>query len=212
MVGLHKLGAIITAIISLTIAALFLEILYLLWRRHSLRRHTHSDPGTHKQLLHYLCWKRKSRVQPQRTSPPTSSSSPPELAEQVIKWQCVHGPSRILFTIKEEDREGLDSDNFSSTETVVKTKRVCYAATAAAAESGGGDESVEEVEVMIDTTPFSTPCASPPYFTPSSSPVLEVGNGNGCLVMQIPTAKQEALSKSRQDFIREDVQVDQVLS
>ncbi|KAK4272681.1 hypothetical protein QN277_021200 [Acacia crassicarpa] len=211
MVGLHKLGIVITAIISLTLAALCLEILYLLWRRHGLRRRTHSDPGTHKQLLHFLCWKRKSRVEPQRNSPPTSSSSPPELAEQVIKWQCVHGPSRVLFTIKEEDREGLDSDNFSSAETVVKTKSVCYAA--AAAESGGGDESVEEVEVMIDTTPFSTPCASPPYFTPSSSPVLEVGNGNGCLVMQTPTAKQEPLSKSRQDFIRGDViQVDQVLS
>ncbi|KAI9110558.1 hypothetical protein K1719_018424 [Acacia pycnantha] len=79
MVGLNKLGTAITVIISLTLAALFLEILYLLWRRHSLRRRTHSDPETDKQLLHFLCWKRKSRVEPQRTSPPTSSSSPPKL-------------------------------------------------------------------------------------------------------------------------------------
>ncbi|XP_028784950.1 uncharacterized protein LOC114740870 [Neltuma alba] len=209
MIGLNKLGTAITVIIALALAALFLEILYVLWRRHRLRRCTHSDPGTHKLLLHLLCWKRKSRVEPQRTSPTTSSSSPPELAEQVIKWQCLHGPSRVLFTIKEEDREGLDSENFSSAESVLKTKRVFYAA---AAESGGGDESVEEVEVIIETTPFSTPCASPPYFTPSSSPVREPGNSNGCLMIHSPTAKQEPLSKSEQGFMKEDAQVDRVLS
>lgn len=208
MIGLNKLGTAITVIIALTLAALLLEILYLFWRHHRLRRRPHSDPVTHKQVLHFLCWKRKSRVEPQRTSPPTSASSPPELAEQVIKWQCLHGPSRVLFTIKEEDREGLDSENFSSAESMVKTRRVCCAA--ATAGSGGGDGSVEEVEVIIETTPFSTPCASPPYFTPSSSPVRESGNGNGCLMTQAPTVKKDSPSENQQDFVKQAVQVDEI--
>ncbi|KAF7804238.1 putative transmembrane protein [Senna tora] len=148
MIGLNKLGTAITVIIALTLTALFLEILYVLWRRRN------DDLGTQKLLHYFVCCKHKSlvRVEPQEPSLPcTSSSSTPELAEQVMKWQCLYGPSRVLFTIKEEEREGFDADHSDAA----------------------------KLEQVIQLTPFSTPCASPPYFTPSSSPTPHFGNANG---------------------------------
>lgn len=219
MIGLNKLGTAITVIIALTLTALFLEILYVVWRHHRFRfrRCNDSDSGSEKHILHFLCCKHKSRVQvePQETSLPTSSSSPPELGEQVMKWQCLYGPSRVLFTIKEEEREGLDSENCSSADSVLKTKRACYTATATTAtESAGGGGNVEEVAVAIElneTTPFSTPCASPPYFTPSSSPTRELGNRNGCLILQSAPENQEPVTVFSKSNQQKDIQADTVI-
>lgn len=109
-----------------------------------------------------------------------------------MKWQCLHGPSRVLFTIKEEEREGFDSDLFSSADI----KRVCHSHS----DEYDHDHSLvdEVVAVVIDTSPFSTPCASPPYFTPSSSPLRDVQpNAEACIT---------------QDSLPKALQVDHVLS
>lgn len=138
-----------------------------------------------------------------------------------MKWQCLYGPSRVLFTIKEEEREGFDSENCSSAEIVLKTKRACYTTTTAATtatESGCRGGNVEEVAVTIDlseTTPFSTPCASPPYFTPSSSPSRELGNGKDCRMIQSAPEKDEAVTvfpESQQHVMKEDIKMDQISS
>lgn len=147
MMGLNKVGTGITVIVALTLTALSLEIMYLLWRR---RRR-------------FMCCKGKSSVgvEPQEASVAVSTSTTSEVTdEDVLKWHYLYGVSRVLFTIKEEEREGLES---------LELEEIAVA-----------------VELKDNTTPFSTPCASPPYFTPSASPTRDSGNGNasGWLVVQ----------------------------
>lgn len=162
--GLNKLGTTITAIIAVTLAALAVEIIYVLWRRRQRYRP-------------------RVRIEPQEPSLPSSLSSSPsarerelelELEQHVMKFQRLCGPSRLLFTImEEEERECLDSENCSSTEfgaVVVKNKVVAAAVDEVA---------VKVEELLIEaTTPFSTPCASPPYYTPYSSPCREAYKDN----------------------------------
>lgn len=62
--------------------------------------------------------------------------------DEVEKWRQLCGPSRVLFTINEAAEE----------------------------EEREGIESSEPRFPDPDTTPFHTPCASPPYYTPSPSP------------------------------------------
>ncbi|XP_027367649.1 uncharacterized protein LOC113873638 [Abrus precatorius] len=158
MMGLNKLGTAITVITAVTLAALAVEIVYVLWQRRQRFRP-------------------RVRVEPQEASLPCSSSSPGdrererelelELEQHVMKWQCLNGPSRLLFTIKEEEREELESENDTSAE--------CSAvAVTKLSERVVVDEVAVVVEGLLnETTPFSTPCASPPYYTPYASPSRE---------------------------------------
>ena len=59
-------------------------------------------------------------------------------------WIVMSGPSRALYTIKEDEREGKDVE----LEITID----------------GEDEDDEEMG-------FSTPCASPEFYTPAASPV-----------------------------------------
>lgn len=97
-----------------------------------------------------------------------------------MKYQCHYGPSRLLFTIKEEEeREGFDSENGECSAVAVKKKTV--AKTVSLSEVVVVDEVAVEVDELVvnEATPFSTPCASPPYFTPHSSPVRDKDNNGG---------------------------------
>lgn len=183
---MNKPGTALTVIIAVALAALFVEIIYLRRRRRRRRRNldrcsdsdlsTDAISASSKEFLYFWCWKKKSRVEPQEASIPSSSCSPQELAEQVMKWQCLYGPSRVLFTIKEEEREGLESEVCSSAESALKTRRACF--SEAVGVIGTVKPELNEVAVTIElneVTPFSTPCSSPPYYTPSSSPTREIG-------------------------------------
>lgn len=166
--GLNKFGTAITVITAVTLAALAVEIFYVLWQR--------------RQRL-----RPRVRVEPHQTSLPCSSSSSPggsrerelelEIEQHASKWQCLYGPSRVLFTIKEEEeREGLESENSccSSSEVVVKKSNATRSAWVSEKVEVDHDEVAVAVEGLLllnnETTPFSTPCASPPYYTPYSSP------------------------------------------
>ncbi|MED6134373.1 hypothetical protein PIB30_036523 [Stylosanthes scabra] len=158
MMGLNKLGTAVTVVIAVTLTALVVEILYFLWRR---RRSYHP----------------RSRVEPQEhslpiSSPPSSSSNVErecelefELDQQVMKYQWHYGCSRMLFTIKEEEeREGFDSESGGECSAV---KTVSLSEVVVVVD----DDAVAVGDFLVnETTPFSTPCASPPYFTPHSSP------------------------------------------
>ncbi|XP_016186335.1 uncharacterized protein LOC107628045 [Arachis ipaensis] len=115
------------------------------------------------EILYFL-WRRRrsyrprSRVEPQEHSLPTSS--PPSssfIAERERELELEFE----LEQQEEEEREGFDSESgeCSAVKTVSLSEVVVVVD-----EDGNGDLLVNE------TTPFSTPCASPPYFTPHSSP------------------------------------------
>ncbi|KAL2463976.1 hypothetical protein Fot_51932 [Forsythia ovata] len=186
--GLSKLGTALTIIFVISVVALFTELFYVLWRRRVFRRQNPtviqgsggiggdqisqyssdcsvSSAASSKELLYFFC------IKPRETNSNTdsqNSNAPPQMEVvdiDVLKLQGMYGPSRFLFTINEEEREDFEltsaEKDQNQSETVI---------------------SLEE-----DATPFSTPCASPVYFTPSASPVHELVNARSS-VSEIETA------------------------
>lgn len=150
-----------------------------------------------KELLYFFCWKNQPvRVEPSSgvtmSSPTTpkaaevSTADGPETAavedddddDKLAKWQALYGQSRVLYTIKEDqERGGVHDivDNSTADYQISEAeneKRVCLKDCNF---TGGVDETADDVAVVVvdvveEATPFSTPCASPPYYTPSPSP------------------------------------------
>ncbi|GMI96704.1 hypothetical protein like AT3G52480 [Hibiscus trionum] len=190
-----KLGIALIVIFTACLLALFVELVYVLWRKRSFRQRSVVSGGARsidselsgspfyaapsKELLYFFCWKNQpARVEPSSgvVSPtPTEAATAPESEavvtedddDELAKWQALYGQSRVLYTIKEEDREGNDSVENSADQSEARSeKRACLNDCLS-----GGVESSGDVAVAVDLeTPFSTPCASPPYFTPSPSP------------------------------------------
>ncbi|XP_074574893.1 uncharacterized protein LOC141831440 [Curcuma longa] len=120
---LTKLGFALILILSLFLLGLTAELLYLLFRRR--RRHPDSadperaavssaGPAPRALLFHALCLdsKRRSRVEPASAVDPsraTASKAEPkeedeEERDDLARWSAVClGPSRALYTIKEEE-------------------------------------------------------------------------------------------------------------
>ncbi|CAI9779808.1 unnamed protein product [Fraxinus pennsylvanica] len=194
--GLSKLGTALTIIFVIALVALFTELFYVLWRRRVFRRQNPtvvqgggdqlsqyssdcsvSSAASSKELLYFFC------IRPRETNSNTdslNSNAPPQMDIDVLKLQGMYGPSRFLFTINEEEREDFElppaekdqnqsetvslEDGFNLTEESQEEFVVVVAAA---------EEEVDHVR-GIDVTPFSTPCGSPVYFTPSASPVHEL--------------------------------------
>ncbi|KAJ4971507.1 hypothetical protein NE237_004606 [Protea cynaroides] len=180
MRGLSKLGIGWTVVLGVCLFLLLAEVSYLLWCRRRFRSKNatvESNPSVispSKELFYFCCWKKRSRIEPAAapTAPTTDQEDTSSEFDNPLKWQILYGTSRLLFTIKEEEREDLESEKSCSAEenpnphSNIK-KRVSL---------GECFEITREVAVDVDglqteTTPFSTPCASPPYCTPSSSPL-----------------------------------------
>ncbi|KAL2533470.1 hypothetical protein Adt_06821 [Abeliophyllum distichum] len=141
-----------------------------------------------KELLYSFFIRSHSRVEHNSVTPTSdrdnlNSNGPSEMEEidiDVMTLQEMYGPPRFLFTIKEEEREELEAvaekiDNNNNNKENVSLQE-CFIV---AEESS---DVVVAVAVDIDdhdgcdTLPFSTPCASPMYFTPSSSPVHDISS------------------------------------
>ncbi|CAK7341999.1 unnamed protein product [Dovyalis caffra] len=111
-----------------------------------------------KELCYFFYRKNQTtRVELDRTSNPATSTVASSastdgidaLVEEMLKLQGMYGPSRVLFTIKEEDREEMEvieNDKLSIENELAKTV---------------GNDVVVDVEFDGVTTPFWTPCASP---------------------------------------------------
>ncbi|CAN1306560.1 hypothetical protein LINPERPRIM_LOCUS26829 [Linum perenne] len=154
---INKLGLALTTIFLISLVFLVFQILYLLWRKRKLHspsatadiRHQPIPPSS-KEILYFFCWKnhhQANRIEPAATT--TTASAPiEEEFEEMVKLHELYGPSRALFTIKEETE--LENEQGSFQEVVIEV-----------------DDDDDEV------TAFSTPCGSPPYYTPSPSPPHE---------------------------------------
>ncbi|CAL5207454.1 unnamed protein product [Lathyrus oleraceus] len=170
MMGLNNFGTTITILTAVTLTALAVEILYVLWKRRlKLRPRVRAEPQEQPSL-------------PSSSPDQRERELEEELEQHIAKWQCINGPSRVLFTIKEEDREGVDSESSSLTEcSIVTVKKALAVGSTRLSESESESENENVVvlddEVVLDvdellreTTPYSTP-----YYTPLSSPTR--GNG-----------------------------------
>ena len=94
MIGLNKFGTALTVVVVVALAALFAEIVYLLWGR---RQTFQSRIETDIFLCFRCCWNKKSRVESQEACIPGWPCSTPETEEQepkpVMKWQYLYGTS-----------------------------------------------------------------------------------------------------------------------
>ncbi|KAK8600576.1 hypothetical protein V6N13_059665 [Hibiscus sabdariffa] len=211
-----KIGIALIVIFAACLLALFIELVYVLWRKRSFRQRSVISGGARsvdsefsgspfyaapsKELLYFFCWKNQpARVEPSSgvVSPtPTEAATAPESEaaatedddDELAKWQALYGQARVLYTIKEEEREGNDSVENSADQSEARNEtrprlRDCLS---------GGDESWGDVALAVDSeTPFSTPCASPPYFTPSPSPDRD--RDSGLMIFSPETAEVSSL-------------------
>ncbi|KAL2481739.1 hypothetical protein Adt_34705 [Abeliophyllum distichum] len=224
--GLSKLGILLTIIFVISLMALFAELFYVLWRRRVVRSKNSpaSDGGyqypssgssflsavCYQDFLYFFCIRSQSRIEPNSITPTSSdnlsSNGPPEMeVVDVWKLQRMCGPPRFLFTIKEEEKEDLESlaekslcssaekeSNNSNTNINNDRERVtlkeCFEVVEESAKAamvfndhgGGGDEA-----------DYSTPCASPMYFTPSASPIHEVVSDMSTGEKTVPVIRSE---------------------
>ncbi|CBI30380.3 hypothetical protein VitviT2T_012447 [Vitis vinifera] len=189
MIGLSKLCIVLIVVFAVFLLVIGTQLFHVYWYRKRFRRQNSTaghpefpgDPFSipSKELLYFFCWKRQSRIEPHADPHAHPATRPGRVPSEeindvdVLKWQGLYGSSRVLFTIKEEEREEMEpqaTDKSLSAETKSVSLGECLRVA---------DELPElTVAVGVDeVTPFSTPCASPPYFTPSPSPTRDVGNG-----------------------------------
>lgn len=179
MNGLTKLGAVLTIIFALCVFALLADLLYVLWRRKRFRRRSLSGAGSDisgspfygpsKELLYFFCWKNQSRVEPAvipaviTEAARVSDSSVSVDVDEVEKWQSLCGPSRLLYTIKEEEKEGteISSEYYSAEGGEAKSRRSSLRDALAARDLS--DEATLAATAVDDDL-------ETPYYTPSSSP------------------------------------------
>lgn len=188
---LNKICTALTMVFAVSLIILVAEILYVLWRRRRFRSRNLSSrdvefsdepyyPTPSKELLYFFCWKNQnSRIEPDAettaataTAPPLPPNTPTDAdVDEMLKRHALYGPSRVLFTIKEEEREEMETDFSSPAENEERKGKK--------KKRKSRTFSLEEVAVSAmvididDSTPFSTPCASPPYYTPSPSPARD---------------------------------------
>lgn len=188
MSGISNLSKALIVIVIFSLIALSSKLLYVLWRRRILFRHLRDPPQTvvdhqpeiiitsdissdssKKDLLYLLCLGTQSRVEPDGSTPTRRAEGSVEDDEVEIfdlnKLKEMYGPSRFLFTIKEEDKEDLESEKCTT-----KSRNLSQSF----GDTGASPEFVVAIEEGIEETPFSTPCDSPLYFTPLASPVHQI--------------------------------------
>ncbi|KAL6956664.1 hypothetical protein U1Q18_014296 [Sarracenia purpurea var. burkii] len=203
MSGLSKLGTALSVVFVVSLVALVAEVVYVLWRRRLISRQT--DPGdggcggaaaaSKELLLYFLCWKHQSRIEPDGGSGSTANradgTSPPDTSMEamidMMKLQGMYGPSRVLFTIKEEEKEDAESEKSLSLSSspVASAEKVLPKKTrrrrVSLEECFSDDAEFPELTLTVvgdrEATPYSTPIDSPLYYTPAGSPCWESGNG-----------------------------------
>ncbi|KAI3777967.1 hypothetical protein L2E82_06878 [Cichorium intybus] len=167
-----SVGLGLSLVFGCLLLALFGELYYLLWWKKKVTnremiQESYNSPA--REFFYMFCWKKPSSLTSNslttdtQVHEPQSSSSHQLLwlrsfgehqenddvvvDSEVLRLQNLSVPPRFLFTIKEETKEDLESEEMS--------KR-------------GSRRSLSDV-VSVDT-PFFTPLASPPYFTPPITP------------------------------------------
>lgn len=180
MTSFSGLGIGLSLVFGCLLLALVAELYYLLWWK---KRVTNSEieydySSYAKELFYVFCWRRpaplssSSNQQLSARDPVANVHEEQQDAElgsgkdlllkafgeegvesELMRLHNLAGPPRFLFTIKEETKEDLESDDGKSR-----------------SRAGSRARSLSDVLVAIDT-PFLTPLASPTLKSPSLNPL-----------------------------------------
>ncbi|XP_022148495.1 uncharacterized protein LOC111017117 [Momordica charantia] len=170
------LGIGLSLVFGCLLFALVAELYYLLWwKKSSFSSEVEDDEFTNyaKEFFHLICWERapasSSSLQPNNSRPnetnPQLRNQEPDMEigsskdlllkssggedgveVELMRLHNLAGPPRFLFTIKEETKEDLESEDRS--------------------RKGSRTRSLSDLILTADT-PFLTPLPSPPLKAPS---------------------------------------------
>lgn len=171
MRSLSSVGLALSVIFGCLLLALLAELYYLLWWKKRITKREIVDEYSicPSRLFYLFCWKKPSSLSATALNPQELHVHEPqalihphpnkalwanpfqeegEVEEtELARLQNLCHPPRFLFTIKEETKEDLESEDGKS-----RSRRL--------------SDVIQTVE-----TPFWTPLASPAYFTPPISPM-----------------------------------------
>lgn len=161
MKSLRTTGVALSVVFGCLLFALLAELYYLLWwKRRITRRGIEDGPGKNLFYLFFLCRKKQSPPLPPPPPPPRVHSPPdpgvsdPEPREEEMDSELLRlaGPPRLLFTIKEETREDLESQERRPRR---RLSDVLF---------------LQEMDNNAPSTPYFTPPLTPlnPLFEPSN--------------------------------------------
>ena len=194
MKSLSSVGLGLSIVFCCLLLALVAEVYYLLWwKKRITNREIENNYGNPvKELFYMFCWKRpsssSSSLRHTGFTPPELCSSmrnsdtlvhDPEAQQQQLhsqtnnkeflfkpfgedgtdaeymRQQELLGPPRFLFTIVEESKEDLESEDGKSR-----------------GDKSGKDSRGRSLgDLLVAETPYLTPSASPPFFTPPFTPI-----------------------------------------
>lgn len=180
MTALRSIGIGLSLVSACLLLVLIAELYYLFWwkKRVATRDIEENCKRPARELIYCLCWKKPSSLSSSALNPQEICSSVnlingsndahlqtgsckdfllPFGAEEesvdaeLMRLHCLSRPPRFLFTIKEETKEDLESENGRSRKN-----------------SRGG--SLSDL-LFPSETPYLTPLSSPPFFTPPLTPL-----------------------------------------
>ncbi|KAJ8760331.1 hypothetical protein K2173_011884 [Erythroxylum novogranatense] len=184
MKSLSSVGLGLSIVFGCLLLALVAELYYLLWWKRRLTNREigedYSSPA--RELFYMFCLRKPSSsmhsgevcssvritdtlVNPEQESHPHVSTSKDlllkpfgtddQMETELMRLQSLSGPPRFLFTIIEETKEDLESEDAKSRGDN---------------KSGKGSRSLSDLLVTVET-PYLTPLASPPFLTPPLTPM-----------------------------------------
>ncbi|CAK9181491.1 unnamed protein product [Ilex paraguariensis] len=194
MRSLSNVGLGLGIVLGCLFLALVAELYYLWWWKKRITNREieddYSSPA--RELLYRFCWKKPPSLSSTALNPQELSSSArivdtpvhePQadqvhsnkdlwanpfgedtLDSELMRLHNLQGPPRFLFTIKEETKEDLESEDGKS-----RGDR---------SRKGSRSKSLSDLILTVDT-PYLTPLASPPYFTPPLTPMNSSYNKQG---------------------------------
>ncbi|CAL9210004.1 unnamed protein product [Musa hybrid cultivar] len=176
MRSLSSMGIGLSVVSGCLFLALVAELCYLFWWR-KIRDGDMEDrcraclPA--KGLVHLFCWKKPhslSFAAPDRVDVTSCSDEGQQegkdlllnplrgedtVEAELMRFHGLPGPPRLLFTIKEESKEDLESEDSMS--------------RGGRSRKGSRRKSLNDLFLSSDT-PFMTPLPSPPLFSPALTP------------------------------------------
>ncbi|CAH8308764.1 unnamed protein product [Eruca vesicaria subsp. sativa] len=192
--GLSLTATILVVVFAFCLTAVTVQLAYVLWWKRRFRRRSitgteldgfssrggdpTATPPPSKELLYFFlfCVENKQFRVGSATAPPLPAAATP-VDDVAPKWSTtgenlLSGPSETLYTIAEDSTSESDHRN-------AEVEPRGSVSVDDHVEDNQLEEDFDRIDDEVEDynhdgmTPFSTPCASPPFYTPSPSPVRD---------------------------------------